>query len=107
MSLSYRNSLRNTRLDDITAALGSAAYLEIFIGAPTGKTGGTFNADPATKLASLAMSNPVAPGSSAGLLTFSTITAATALASGTPGSFRMKTAASGGTSTVIIEGDAG
>jgi hypothetical protein len=107
MALSYKNTLRNTRLDDITAALGSAAYLEIFTGAPAGKTGGTFNADPGTKLASLAMSNPVAPGSSGGVLTFSTITAAAALASGTPGSFRMKTAAAGGTSTVIVEGDAG
>jgi hypothetical protein len=106
MSLSYKDSSRNARLDRLTTDLGSTAFLEIFTGSPPGKTAGTFNADSGTKLASLAMSNPVAPGSSAGVLTFSTITSASALASGTPGYFRMKTAASGGTSTVIVEGDA-
>lgn len=106
MALSYKDSTRNTRLDALTSALGTAAFLEIFTGAAPGKTSGTFNADSGTKLASLAMSNPVAPGSAAGVLTFSAITAAAALASGTPGYFRMKTAASGGVATVIIEGDA-
>jgi hypothetical protein len=106
MSLSYKDATRNTRLDALTTALGTAAYLEIFTGAPAGKTSGTFNADPGTKLASLACSNPTAPGSSAGLLTFSAITSGTGLASGTPASFRFKTAASGAVSTVIIEGDA-
>lgn len=106
MALSYRDSVRNSRLDAITSALGSTAYLEVFTGAPAGKTAGTFNADPGTKLASLACSNPVAPGSSGGLLTFSAITSGTGLASGTPASFRLKTSAGGGTSTVIVEGDA-
>jgi hypothetical protein len=107
MSLSYRNSLRNTRLDDITTALGTTGVIEIYVGAPTGKTGGTFNADPANKLATLALSNPAAPAASGGVLTFSAIASATAIASGTPASFRMKTSAGGGVSTVIIEGDAG
>ncbi len=106
MALSYKDSTRNTRLDALTTALGTAAFLEIFTGSPPGKSAGTFVADAGTKLASLACSNPTAPGSSAGVLTFSTITSATGLASGTPGYFRFKTAASGAASTVIIEGDA-
>ena len=107
MSLSYKDATRNTRLADLVSALGTAAYLEIFTGSPPGKTTGTFNADTGTKLASLPCSNPVAPGASAGVLTFSTITSETALASGTPGYARFKTAASGAASTVIIELDAG
>ena len=106
MGLSYKDSLRDTRLDAITSALGTTAYLEVFTGAPAGKTAGTFNTDPGTRLASLALSNPAATASSAGLLTFSAIASATGLASGTPASFRLKTAAGGGTSTVIVEGDA-
>ena len=107
MSLSYQNTVRNTRLGDLVSALGTAAYLEIFTGSPPGKTTGTFNADTGTKLASLPCSNPVAPGASAGVLTFSTITSETALASGTPGYARFKTAQNGVASTVIIELDAG
>jgi hypothetical protein len=106
MSLSYKDSSRNARLDRLTTDLGTTAYLEVFNGAPTGKTAGTFNADPSTRLCTLPMSNPVAPGSSAGLLTFSAITSATALASGVPASFRIKTATLGAVSTVIVEGDA-
>ena len=106
MSLSYQDTVRNTRMAEIVTALGTTAYLEIFTGSPAGKTSGTFNTDPGTKLASLACSNPVASSASAGLLTFSAITAATGLASGTPASFRFKTTASGAPSTVIIEGDA-
>ncbi len=107
MALSYKNSVRITRMNDLTSALGTAAALEIFTGAAPGKTAGVFNADSGTKLASLAMANPTAPTADAnGVLTFSTITAAAALASGTPQYFRMKTAANGNASTVIIEGDA-
>ncbi len=106
MSLSYQNTVRNTRLADLVSALGTAAYLEIFTGSPPGKTAGTFNADTGTKLASLPCSNPVAPAASAGVLTFSAITSESALATGTPGYARFKTAASGAASTVIIELDA-
>jgi hypothetical protein len=91
---------------DLVSALGTAAFLEIFTGAPPGKTTGTFNADSGTKLASLPCSNPVAGAASAGVLTFSAITSEAALASGTPGYARFKTAASGAASTVIIELDA-
>lgn len=104
---SYQTAVRDARLDQITSALGTTAYLEIFTGSAPGKTSGTFNADTGTKLASLAMSNPVAPASSGGVLTFSAITSAAALASGTPGYYRKKTAQSGAASTVIEEGTAG
>ncbi len=106
MALSYKDTTRNARLDRLTTDAGTTAVIEVFTGAPAGKTSGTFNADPGTKLAILALSNPIAPGSSAGLLTFSTVTSTTGLASGTPASFRVKTVTSGAVSTVIIEGDA-
>lgn len=104
---SYQDTVRNARQNAITTALGTTAFLEGFTGSPPGKSSGTFVADSGTKLFSLAMSNPVAPGASAGLLTFSAITSAAALASGTPGYYRKKTAASGAPSTVIEEGTAG
>lgn len=107
MSVSYQDSVRNARMAAIVAALGTTAYLEIFTAAPQGKTNGTFNPDAGTKLASLAMANPVAPAAAAGLLTFSPIASGTALASGTPGSARLKTAQNGAASTVIVELDAG
>ncbi len=106
MSLSYKDSTRNARLDRLTTDLGATAVIEIYSGAPAGKTSGTFNADPAGKLATLTLSNPIAPGSSAGVLTLSAIASAAATGSGTPASFRLKTVAAGGTSTVIVEGDA-
>ncbi len=106
MALSYKDTVRVTRMADIVAALGTAAFLEIFVGSPPGKSAGAFVADTGTKLASLAMSNPVAPAAVAGVLTFSAITATAAIAGGIPGYFRMKTAASGAASTVIVEGDA-
>jgi hypothetical protein len=107
MVISYKDSVRNSRLDQMTSALGTAAFLEVFTGAPAGKTSGTYNADPGTKLCSLACANPTAPASAGGVLTFSPISSATALASGTPASFRFKTAAGGAATTVIMEGDAG
>lgn len=107
MAISYQDTVRNSRMGNITTALGSTAYLEIFTGSPPGKTAGTFNSDTGTKLASLPMSNPVAGSASAGVLTFSAITSESALASGTPGYARMKTAQNGAASTVIVELDAG
>lgn len=107
MTISYKDSLRNSRLDQITAALGAAAFVEIFTGAPAGKTAGVYNADPGTRLASLACATPAAPGANGGVLTFAAIASAVALASGSPASFRIKTAAAGVPSTVILEGSAG
>ena len=88
-----------------TSALGTAAYLEIFTGAPAGKTAGTFNADPGTKLASLPLSNPVAPelGRRDDVLRDHS---GTALASGTPAMPASRRRRAGGPATVIIEIDA-
>jgi hypothetical protein len=105
MAISYADTIRNSRMATIVTAAGSTAVIEIFSGAESGKTSGTFNADPGTKLASLPLSNPIAGSASAGLLTFSTITSATGLASGTPASARIKTVASGAPSTVVAELD--
>lgn len=107
MALNYKDTTRNARLDRLTTDLGATASFEVFTGTPPGKTSGTFNADTGTPLVRMAMSNPVAPGSTGGVLTFSTITTTNAIASGTPGYFRLKTANSGAASTVIVEGTAG
>ncbi len=107
MALSYKDTLRVTRMADLVSALGTTAVLDVFTSAPGGKSGGAFIAESGTKLASLAMSNPAAPAAASnGLLTFSTITSAAALASGTPASFRMKTVVNGNAGTCIVEGDA-
>lgn len=106
MSLSYQTALRNTRQAAITTAAGTTPYLEIFTGSPAGKTSGTFNSDTGTKLASLPCSNPLGSAPASGVLTFSAITSEAALASGTPGYARLKTAQNGAASTVIIEMDA-
>ena len=58
MSLSYKDATRNTRLDDLTTALGTAAFLEIFTGSQPGKTAGTFNADTGTEARLLAVLEP-------------------------------------------------
>lgn len=103
MALNYQTAVQTARLGCLTTALGSGPYyLEIFTGTPPGKTGTTFNADTGTKLASM-------PGSTTpdtvtnNILTFNAITTENALASGTPGYARFKTAQNGAASTVIIE----
>jgi hypothetical protein len=104
---SYKDSLRDARMDAITTALGTTPYLEIFTGSQPGKTSNVFNADTGTKLSSNAMSNPAGGATVNGVLTFGAIGSATASASGTPGYYRKKTAAGGAASTVIEEGPAG
>ena len=107
MASSYRDSLRNTRMNAITTDAGATAVLTVWSGAPAGKSAGVYNADPGTLLASLPMSNPIAAAAVAGLLTLSAITSALGLASGSPQSYRIKTVAGGAPSTVVSEGDAG
>ena len=107
MAVSYQDTIRNNRMTQVSSGLGGGAYLEIFTGTPPGKTSGTFNADTGTKLASLACSATPCGTPSGGVLTFNSIASAAALASGTPGYARFKTAANGAAGTVIIELDAG
>lgn len=106
MALNYQTAVQSTRLTALVTALGGTAYLEIFTGTPPSKTGTTFNADTGTKLCSLPLSATAGTVSN-NVLTFNAITTENALASGTPGYGRFKTAQNGAASTVIIECTAG
>ena len=98
MTLQYKDTLRNNRLDEITALAGASAWLQIWDGAipatPATAPGGTL-------LASCAMANPIAPAASSGVLTMSTIADdSNSNASGTPTFARIATSETGTTSGV-------
>lgn len=99
---------RNAALDAITTTAGATAYLWVYTGSAPGKTSNNFNAATGTLLSKHAMSNPIAPASVNGVLTCSTITASAAVASGTPGYWRINTdsTTTDGTTTVM-EGSCG
>lgn len=91
MTLGLATTLRNARLDQITAAIdaGTAGLLRIYDGSRPA-TGGAAT----TLLAELTLSDPSAAGAAAGVLTFSAITAdASANATGTATWFRIVTSA--------------
>lgn len=91
MTLGLATTLRNARLDEITAAIdaGTAGLLRIYDGSRPA-TGGAAT----TLLAELPFSDPSAPAAAAGVLTFSAITAdASANATGTATWFRIVTSA--------------
>lgn len=90
-ALGYVTSLRNTRLDAITTAVGTSGLIDIYDGTKPA-TGGTAT----TLLAQLTCSATFAPAASGGVLTANAITAdASANATGTATWGRLKT--SGGT----------
>lgn len=60
MAVTYSTTLKNTRLNDVTAAIGTTGVLEI----------GT--AGMASILATIPLANPAAPAASGGVLTFTT-----------------------------------
>ena len=71
-NLNYKTTLRNARLDAITAAIGSNGLLRMYSGtqptdADTGLAGNTL-------LAELALSSTAAPSASSGVLTLNSIT---------------------------------
>jgi hypothetical protein len=91
VTLGLATTLRNARLDQITAAIdaGAAGLLRIYDGSRPA-TGGAAT----TLLAELTLSDPSAPGAAGGVLTFSAITAdASANATGTATWFRIVTSA--------------
>lgn len=89
MALGYVATLRNNRLDEITAAIGSSGLLRVFSGTRPA-TGGSET----TLLAELALSATAAPGASGGVLTFSSISNdSSADATGTPTWARLCTSA--------------
>jgi hypothetical protein len=97
----------NAALDKITTDAGATAFLQIWtsVAAPSGHA---FVAAGGTKLVELPMSNPIGPGAANGVLTLSAITTTAAVASGTPGGFRICSAANDTTgSTVIAQGTCG
>ena len=69
MSVTHPTAFRNTVADLVTSTLSTTAKLKF-------RLSGTANA-PGTAVATLAMSNPVAPGASGGVLTFSAISSDT------------------------------
>lgn len=94
MALAYSTTLRNARLDEITAAVGASGLLRIYDGSRPA-TGGAAT----TLLAELTCNATFAPGAAAGVLTLNAITQdSSANASGTATWFRITT--SGGTAVV-------
>lgn len=98
MAIQYTTTVRNNRLNEVTAAAGAAAWLQVWDGALPS----TPDATPAgTLLASCSMSNPIAPNASSGVLTMSAIANDTsAAAGGTPTFARIASTETGATSGV-------
>lgn len=82
---SLKTSVRNARMDAITTAAGVTAYLKVYTGSAPSMT----SSPTGTLLASLSLPNPIAPGASGGVQTWSAISAGTGVATGTPGYVRL------------------
>jgi len=95
---SFMDTLRNSRLDAITTAVGATGYLKAYTGSAPSKTASPTG----TLLVSMAVANPLASASSGGVLTFSAISAGTGVATGTPGYVRLTNSnTDDGTHTVV------
>jgi len=86
----HPTAFRTTVADLVTSTLSTTAKLKF-------RATGNANA-PGTAVATLAMSNPVAPGATAGVLTFSSITSDTNAAGGTIATATLET----GSGTVVV-----
>lgn len=99
MTLGFSSTLRNARLDAITAAIdggAGAGLLRIYDGARPATGGAATNL-----LAELTLSDPSAAGAAAGVLTLSAVTSdASANATGTATWFRIVTSAG----TFVMDG---
>jgi len=99
MALAFSTTLRNSRLDQITSAVGASGFLRIYDGTRPA-TGGTAT----TLLAELTCNATFAPAASGGVLTLNAITQdSSANATGTATWFRLVT--SGG--TFVVDGNVG
>jgi hypothetical protein len=110
MAASIKDTYRNAFLSDLITDIGSTAVLCLFSGTPTGKTSGTFNADPSGLLVEIALpATPFgAPSAGAAALANGPWTGtATSGTSTAPASYRIKTVTGGAVSTVVAEGTAG
>lgn len=93
MALSYITTLRNTRLADITTAVGTSGLLSIYSGTPPASANAALSGN--TLCAQLALSATFAGAPSAGVLTANAITTETsANATGTVTFGRLNTSAS-------------
>jgi hypothetical protein len=99
MALAYSTALRNSMLDEITAAVGASGLLRIYDGSRPA-TGGSAT----TLLAELTCNATFAAAAASGVLTLNAITSDTsANATGTATWFRLVT--SGG--TFVVDGNVG
>ena len=99
MALAFSTALRNSRLDQITSAVGASGFLRIYDGTRPA-SGGTAT----TLLAELTCNATFAPAASGGVLTLNAITQdSSANATGTATWFRIVT--SGG--TFVVDGNVG
>lgn len=94
MAIQHSTTHRTASMDDITTKAGATAYLLIYTGS---QPAACATAASGTLLASLPMSNPIAPGASSGVLTMSAITSAATGNAGTAGYWRICTASNGTT----------
>jgi hypothetical protein len=99
MTIQYSVTHQNNNVADITTQAGATAYLLIYSGSVPANCAA---AATGTLLASLPMSNPIAPAPSGGVLTMSAITSAAAANSGTAGYWRICTSSAG--TTVVAQG---
>lgn len=90
----YSTSLKNTRMDAITTAIGTSGRMRFY------PTGGGATACSGTIIADLALSATAAPAASGGVLTFNAITSASATSSATAICSTITTSAG----TVVVDG---
>lgn len=90
----YSTTLKNTRMDAITTAIGTSGRMRFY------PTGGGATTCSGTIIADLALSSTAAAAAASGVLTFNTITSATATSSATAICATLTT--SGG--TVVVDG---
>jgi len=104
MATSLKTTTRNKATDAITTDAGTTAHLWVLAGTAPAKSGNAFQSFAgSTVLANFALANPIAPGSSVGVLTFSAISNVSGAASGTPGCYIITTdgTTKDGTTTIV------
>lgn len=104
-NLKYKGTLKNARLDQITTAIGSSGFLDIYDSTGTGQPASPDTAvTTQVKLAHLALSATFAPAASGGVLTANAISNDTSAdATGTATWFRITTSAG----VAVVDGTAG
>ena len=102
MALTYRGTLKNTRLDAITTAIGTSGLLRIYSGTRPATPDTALSGN--TLLAELALSSTFAAAASGGVLTANSISNdSSADATGTASWFTLTTSAG----TRIVDGSVG